>query len=608
MYRVFKETGASSAGKVLSHEEFLRASMLTRPALDPEKMKTIVEEAESYLDMDIPFLTLYSYRDFKISGNRSNFSSLYSKRRDMLFALSLAEYHEGEGRFTSKLADVVWAILEETSWITPAHAVHNPADPQAMVPPVYDEYTQHGVDLYAGSTGALLTMVYVLNKDALDSISPIIAERIEYEVTKRIIRPYSSYVFGWSGEYGSRCNNWCAWISDNVLYITAFLEKRQSVRERIVARAMAHLDNYTSGLPADGGCDEGPGYWGSAAAAYFSALETIYDMTGGAVDVFSHPHVRNMGEYISKVNINDNNYVNFADCGSKMYPDGFLIMRYGKKCASDSLYAFGKMVAAKCSVRPHYRRPSNALRDLCMPVPEDAEITRADKLVWMPALKVFVARESEDTSKGMFLAMKGGHNKESHNHNDVGSFVVYSDSEPVVIDPGSCSYTRDTFGKNRYTIWCMQSHYHNLPAFDGFGEKNGIDYCSTREQFDKEGNSISLGLEQAYEKSAGVISYTRVGALRSGVATVEDDIVLDTEREIDLRLITHREPTLLGDGKLLMNAGVVLEFDPALEYECESFVGANQDHEKNWGTPHLFRLHFRIRAKEYKGKFSFCKQ
>ena len=388
----------------------------------------------------------------------------------------------------------------------------------------------------------------------------------------------------------------------------SILEDRQSVREFVVARAIEYLANYTTSIPEDGGCDEGPGYWGAAAACYFGALELLNELTDGAIDVFSNPLVRSMGEYIAKMNIDDDQFLNFADCSPRMYPDGPLIMRYGEKCGSEMLYAFGKMVASKSVSIQGYTHPNKAIRNLVMPVPKDAPKTKAERFVWMHALKVMVAREDEDTSKGMFFGIKGGHNKESHNHNDVGSYVIYCDGQPAIIDPGSCTYTRDTFGKNRYTIWCMQSHYHNLPAFDGEGEMNGEQYRSTREEWDEENHRITLGLETAYAHAAGVESYTRSGVLDGGTVTVSEDIRLDGEREIDFRLMTHREPIPDGAGRLILNGGVVLEYDPALEYELESFVPALSNPTERWGTPVLYRMHFRTKAKEYKCDFKYHKQ
>ena len=42
----------------------------------------------------------------------------------------------------------------------------------------------------------------------------------------------------------------------------------------------------------------------------------------------------------------------------------------------------------------------------------------------------------------MYLSAKGGNNGESHNHNDVGSFVLYCDGKPAVIDVGTGVYEK----------------------------------------------------------------------------------------------------------------------------------------------------------------------
>ena len=47
---------------------------------------------------------------------------------------------------------------------------------------------------------------------------------------------------------------------------------------------------------------------------------------------------------------------------------------------------------------------------------------------------------------------------------------------------------------------------------------------------------------------------------------------------------------------------------PALEYELESLVPALADPMARWGTPVLYRMHFRVRAKEYKCDFKYYKQ
>jgi len=41
------------------------------------------------------------------------------------------------------------------------------------------------------------------------------------------------------------------------------------------------MNQYVNGLGADGGCDEGPGYWTAAGACVFDGLNLLYDATDG---------------------------------------------------------------------------------------------------------------------------------------------------------------------------------------------------------------------------------------------------------------------------------------------------------------------------------------
>ena len=603
---MFKERGFTAQGLVLSREETVLFRDFEKRELDPEKMAPIVEAAEKYLEEDIPFLPLSLYRDFEITGNRSNFQRPYAKRRAMLFMLSLAEYYEGKGRFASKIYDLIWCLCEETTWVIPAHAVHNPVRPKPTVPSVYNDRELHGIDLFSAVTGAVLATTLKLNRALLDSLSPILAERIEYEIQSRIIKPFLSYRFSWSGEYGSKCNNWCPWITENVLYTMALTTDSMHEREAVVNRAMKYLDNYTSWLPDDGGCDEGPGYWGAAGGGLFSGCELISDLTNGKIEVFDHPQLKALGEYIVKFNINDNRFINFADCSSTMYPDGYLITRFGRRCHSTSLESFGLMVSPKCTELPNHNHAYKAIKNLLMPTPKNPEVPRAERFVWFPELKVFIARESEVTSEGMFLAIKGGHNGESHNHNDVGHFVIYHNGNPVIIDPGTVRYTKDTFGKNRYTIWAMQSESHNLPTFGGVGERQGREKCSTREVYDEAAHSVALGLEEAYNAAAGVVEYTRTACLDGAVVRIKEDIILDSEKEIDIRLITHVAPELREPGVVLLAEGRTLRYDPALEFSLDEIdPGDTTDFMPKWGPPVLFRIHLKTVAKKLKTEYSF---
>ncbi len=76
---------------------------------------------EEYLGKDVPSLPATLYLEYRRIGNRSNYQNVWHKRRKMLHCLVLAECMEGKGRFLDSIANVIWAICEESSWTYPAH-------------------------------------------------------------------------------------------------------------------------------------------------------------------------------------------------------------------------------------------------------------------------------------------------------------------------------------------------------------------------------------------------------------------------------------------------------------------------------------------------------
>jgi hypothetical protein len=63
-------------------------------------------------------------------------------------------------------------------------------------------------------------------------------------------------------------------------------------------------------------------------------------------------------------------------------------------------------------------------------------------------------------------------------HNDVGNFLLYCDSVPVLVEAGVETYTKFTFSSARYGIWTMQSGYHNLPTLNGIDQEPGKEHCA----------------------------------------------------------------------------------------------------------------------------------
>jgi len=120
-------------------------------------------------------------------------------------------------------------------------------------------------------------------------------------------------------------------------------------------------------------------------------------------------------------------------------------------------------------------------------------------------------RSIEGSPKGLFLGAKGGTNGESHNHNDVGSFVLYIDGQPALIDVGLGTYTEQTFDKDRYKLWYIQSQWHNLPTINGIMQHEGEQYKAKDVSFvsKQDGGECQLDIAGAYPTDALVNKWVR---------------------------------------------------------------------------------------------------
>ncbi|NLC47252.1 MAG: heparinase, partial [Firmicutes bacterium] len=199
-------------------------------------------------------------------------------------------------------------------------------------------------------------------------------------------------------------------------------------------------------------CDEGPGYWSKAAGSLFDCLEILTAATAGKINVFNHRLIKEMGRYLVRVHIAGNYFLNFADTKPQLSINSALVWAYGERTGDADLKAL-----AASSRRANFDNQSHSLLRYLRYLFTYSEFDTGLEPpylgdVWLPDLEVMAAREQPGSSKGLYLAAKGGHNEESHNHNDVGQFLVYLDGNPVLIDPGVGEYTAQTFSHRRYEI------------------------------------------------------------------------------------------------------------------------------------------------------------
>ena len=498
----------------------------------PDAVRTAhLARGEEALGFEWPVLPATRFLEFARIGDRSNYQNIRGARRGALGSLVVAECLEGKGRFLDQIANGIWATCEETYWGVPAHLYiqrEGPGLPDTAEPTV---------DLFVGETVSLLAWTSYLLGDALDTVSPLIRPRILHEARWRVLEPcLERDDFWWMGlridpRYGEvHVNNWNPWVNSNWLTTVLLLEDDQPKRLAAVEKILKSLDVFIDSYFDDGGCDEGPGYWGRAAASLFDNLELLRSATGGKVDVYGEPLIRNMGKFICRAQIAGNYFVNFADASALASPSASLTYRYGKAIGDSGMMGLGAWVAHQ----PHRGRRRGGGGSLGRELPAlfcRQEIENADaslplpRDVWLDGIQFFAARDNEGSTDGLYVAAKGGHNQESHNHNDVGNFIVYTDGNPVIIDAGVETYTAKTFGPQRYEIWTMQSAYHNLPTVNGIQQAPGREYAAKEVSCTSGDASVrfELDISGAYPSDAAINTWRRSIALNRGKNVVVTD-------------------------------------------------------------------------------------
>lgn len=535
-----------------------------KAAVPDSVLRALVQAGEKNLDYVFQPISATISMDYVRSGDRERHSGISFEKRNVLMQLLLAESVEDKGRFTEAILNGVWSICEESYWGVPAH-IRSTGLPDVEHPVV---------DLFTAETAALMGMADYFVGAKLDKINPLVRKRIYHETNQRFFVPMLTRgdTYGWMSKT-KPVNNWNPWIMSNWISATLMVEKDQNRRADMVYKAMDGMDRYLNSLGDDGGCDEGPSYWTAAGASVYDCLEMLGAATNNTVDIYDNPLIQNVGSYFYKVHIDGNYFVNFADADPTLIPDGLLLYRFGKALSDPRMVDMGRWAVGRFPDRAQavagfhrFRSIENLLtiKKTGSPLPSYDKVPDA----WLPDIQVLTAR---DADSDFFLATHGGHNAESHNHNDVGDFILYSKGQPVIIDAGRGNYTARTFSAQRYELWFTQSNYHNLPIINGIGQKAGREYEATEASStlnDKEA-SLTMNIAKAYPTETGVASWKRKVALNRAKNQVEilDDYTLQqkpTSLQEVFMTIADVDTTTPGQVKLLTpdKQSFVLKYDP----------------------------------------------
>jgi hypothetical protein len=528
--------------------------------------KDALSRAERLLDEPLPETTDDLFLEYSRIGDRDRWQGVNRRRRSRLTAFTLAECLEDGGRFLPRLEGAIRSICAERTWVFPAHD----GDLKNFRGEAVD------IDLFSSATAwDMATLDYLLG----DRLSADTRELLRSNVRARVVGPFLDMATG------RRPGNWWMYTTNNwnavclACVVGATLAQDKSVEERATAVVAAEdlISNFLSGFPPDGYCTEGLGYWNYGFGHFVLLAETLYQATGGGLDLMARPGIADIAMYPLRLEMQDGVWPALADCSVGARPDrkilGYVSRRLGlglTQCEPDGSVSWpGSLPAALTYSFPN----SASVAAPAAHAPEGPGVRS-----WFGHGGVLICRPR--TGGRFAVSIKGGHNDEHHNHNDLGSFVVAVDGRQVLTDAGAEVYTRRTFSDRRYDSKVLNSYGHPVPVVAGCLQRPGRDARAgvVRAEFADDLDVLAFDLSSAYDvpelqRLIRTFTYSRVG---EGSLTVTDHVRFASPQTFGTALITFGRWSQAGPNALIVQDGesavrVELEVEgPGCELSAET--------------------------------------
>ena len=416
-----------------------------------EMVKEIEESAKKLFDAKIETLPYSTFRLFFETGSRVEYEENYMEHRKMLCAFCAMVLLDKGEEWLYKLCDILFAICDEYTWAFPAH-LRNRNTPEEIVTTI---------DLFASETAFALAEIYYTLREKLPK--PVL-DRIEYELRRRIVVPYMSE----KKRFG--VNNWSGVCASGVGATFIYLGL-DSEFEQVKENLFVNIKDFIDSFPDDGCCLEGGLYWFYGFSHFCYLAELLCEYTDGKVNYFADEKVKKIAFFCNNMYLEDNFVIPFSDSPHTYdYNPGILCLLASKY---DGICIPPKKYIEKFENSARYRFVT-FLRNLyySKDLPEKTE----KKNGWFcyPESGWYINKNSS-----FAFAAKAGHNDEPHNHNDVGSFVVFDNGEFILDDAGWAKYDSKYFvPSERYSgTKATTSFGHSLPIIDGNGQKFGKEFC-----------------------------------------------------------------------------------------------------------------------------------
>ena len=505
--------------------------------------QAVVVAAERLLDKPLPDQSGELFLDYSRTGNRKPWERVASARRGRIKTLVVAECVENKGRFLPAFEELVTVLCAEPTWVYPAH------DPSLA------NFRGERVDIDLGSVyvaGELSLARYLLG----EALGKDTRTLIDTNVRKRVLDPFRAMVLGKrKPNWWLTCtNNWNSVCLAGVTEAALSLLQDRDERAFFIAAAEQYSENYLRGFTADGYCSEGLAYWNYGFGHYAQLSAVIERATHGRLDLLAVDAALRPAGFGTRLEIIGSVYPTFADCPMNTKPNAALLSHVNRRLGlSADEQATSDPRRGSLAQMLAFTFPASNAR----PIASRAVAVESRLRTWFEDAGVLICRPAPDAPGRLGVALKGGHNAEHHNHNDVGSFIVVVGDRPVLVDPGTEVYTARTFSSRRYESKVLNSFGHPVPLVAGKLQRGGADARGRvlKADFTDARDSLVLDLRAAYDvptlqRLDREFSYERGDVER---LVVTDTVEFSEPERFEVALVTFGEWSQVSPSLLRVN-------------------------------------------------------
>ncbi len=462
--------------------------------------------------------------------------------------------------YYNNLIEVIWQICNEYTWAPLGHYNsyydRTPAD--------FDPFL---IDIFAASLAFSMAEIKNIFKDRFPKL---LVDRMTYEIRRHTIEPYLTRKYFWE----THNNNWTAVCTGAVGGVLMYEDPEEFKRQ--LPRLQSSMECYLNSYDDDGMCVEGTAYWGFGFGFFAVYAMLLREFSNGEYDWLKNPKVKAISQFIQKMVLQPNVLAMFSDVNAREgYWIGLTHMLktvYGD--AIEDLPLEQATIVAYC----HW---AFAVRSTVYYNPDYVSDKLRNCTYSAPVSNYFTKRTND-----YGFAFKGGNQWESHNHQDVGSFILARHNKQIFCDfgyigPGDHPGYQ---GSRRNEYFQPSSFSHNLPYFNGKGQ--GGDWPGkARAVYNENDGTVYMDFTHGYDVKnvhTTLQKAERTFTMADDKIGIYDKFTFSEKAVITERFVTTIKPQIKDNIAYIDDVRLICECDATLNVVEQPYISQIPDESGNY--------------------------